>query len=192
MALWKATIKKAVNSSGLAFKWSNTYYVDADTSTGALSVAANLWINGEALFHNQLAFAYEFYVNNTADPPYTPGVVGSILPGVQRGLRTATLADVPSVMPPFNVVRVDFPVPGSRASRKFYRLPLRESDVSDQNIVIALAEALQTGVNYIASHPAIRDPDGEAFGGVGINRGITSRRLGKFAYLSVPVGPAFG
>lgn len=192
MSLWKAQIKKAINSSGLAYKWSNTYFVEAETATEALSAAANIWLNGERLFHNQLAFAYEFYVNNTADPHFTPGTVGTVLPEVRRGLRPATVLDVPQVLPSFNVVRVDYPVPASRPSRKFYRVPLLESDVSDQQVSVALAEDLQEGANYIASLPAIRDPDGQPYGGVGVNRGITSRRLGREAALAVPTGPAFG
>lgn len=192
MSLWKLTIKKAVNTGGLAYKWSNTYFAEAATATEALSTAASIWINGERLFHNQLAFAYEFYVNNTADPPFTPGTVGTVLPEVRRGIRPANLVDVPQVMPAFNVLRVDFPVPVSRPSRKFYRIPLLETDVTSQQITVDLAEDVQEGVNYIASLPAIRDPDGQPFGGTGINRGITSRRLGREAALAVPVGPAFG
>lgn len=192
MALWLASIRKAVNASGIAYKWSNRYFVNANTSGEALGIAANIWINGERLFHNQLAFAYEFYVNNTADPPNTPGVIGSVLPGVQRGSAPATAATTVQILPPGNVIRVDFPVPGSRNSRKFYRLPMLESDITEGQLSASTATLVQSGINYIASLAGIRDVDGEPFGGAGVIRGVTMRRLGREAYFAVPTGPAYG
>lgn len=192
MALWLASIRKAVNTSGIAYKWSNRYFVQANTSSEALSIAAQIWLQGERLFHNQLAFAYEFYVNNTADAPNTPGVIGTVLEGVRRGLAPASATTTAVILPPGNVVRVDFPVPGSRSSRKFYRLPMLESDITEGQLSTSTSNVIQTGVNAIASLAGIRDVDNENFGGAGVVRGVTMRRLGREAFFAVPTGPAFG
>lgn len=192
MALYSISVRKAINTNGVVYKWSNRYYGQVTSTFQALELGQAIWESGERLFHNALAFCYEIYVNNMEDPPFTPGTTGAIPVGIQRGARTAIATDTTQLLPSFNVLRVDFPVVASRPSRKFYRIPLLESDMTSANISTALGSSLQAGVNAIAAFPLIRDPDNQGYSSVGIYKGVTSRRIGREAAVAVPGGPPFG
>lgn len=192
MPLYLCKLNKAINTSGIQAKWSNVYFVQANDSSEAVTMGNVLWGNGERGFHNQLAFCYSIYVNNTEDPPNTPGLEVPVQSAVQRGTRSATAASTLTILPLANVVRVDYPVAASRPSRKFYRIPLLEGDIQELQLVGDLPALLQTGINALASQGWLRDPDGQAYVGSGIIKGLTTRRLGRESGLNVPTGPAFG
>lgn len=193
MPLFLVQTRKAINTGGFAAKWSNRYFVEVPDIGIAILAGSDIWQNGEAVFHSELAFCYEIYANLVGDAPFTPGQTGVMPAGVQRGTVDAGgAAGVGTLLPLFNVVRVDFPVVGSRPSRKFYRIPLREEDIGNAQISPVVASAVQAGAEYIAGQPSLRDVDGQDWIGSASIRGITSRRLGRDAQIGVPSGPAFG
>lgn len=183
--LFKLQIKKAINQDGLLAKWSNTYYCETLSLTTALVVGANIWASGERLFHRSQVFCYEIYAASAApgDNIYDRYAV---VEADQRG----QLAGAGEALPFFNVVRVDLPtLAGGRPSRKFYRPILHEGDQNAGTIVsAALLTALGNGLTYIVGLPEVRDESGNDITGYSV-RGITSRRLGREAQLSVPSAP---
>lgn len=185
MALFKCSIRKAVNDAGGAFKWSNTWYVDTLSPLTAASIATNIWTQGERLFHKSRVFAYEVYVTSTLagdEAFYTAAIDGDAAPGL--------LVSAGDQLPLFNVVRVDLNViAGGRPSRKFYRPTIEEGDQTNGNLTnTTLIQAIGTGLGMILAMPEVRDEDGNTFG-TSVIKGITSRRLGKFAAVAVPPVP---
>ncbi len=186
MALYKVMLRKATPTYG-GRKWSNTYYVEAANPTEAFQSGQEIWVGGERLFHHTDVFLYEIYVNNTADAPYTPGTTFTPNTANPAGARSYTT----NALPEWNAVRVDFAVVGSRPSRKFYHLNLREEDVNSNLIDLgSMVAAIQQGANFIAGLNYMRDPDGQPYAGTASAPVLTSRRLGKFAAVNVPAPPA--
>lgn len=192
MPLFSISTRKAVNTSGIAYKWSNRYFSVANTADQALQFGLNYWNVAERTFHNQLAYCYQIYVNNVEDAPNTPGQVANVPIQDQRGFRAATALSINNLLPAWNVVRVDFAVQGSRPSRKFYRIPLLESDITFAQIDADLLGDILNGCNTLAVAAEMRDVDGEAFTGDLGTIALTSRRLGREASFNVPSAPAFG
>lgn len=151
MALYKIDIEK---SFGTEF-WTNVYYTDQ----GSITVAA------EAM--NAIA-ANERNIHST-EILFTKGRVSSVTEGDDQfltvpygsfGLRVAG----GSRLPLFNVARVDISTLGlGRPSRKYYRLPLYESDVDNGVIGTTLLELIEANVGDIASDIEINavDVDGQ-------------------------------
>lgn len=192
MPLYLIATRKAINSDGASYKWSNRYFVETANETAAHSSARGIW-NAERNFHDEHVFCYETYANLVGDAPFTPGTVEAVPANIGRGLRNAVGRG--HLLQPWTVVRVDFPVQASRPSRKFYRCGLREVDVNHLELEPAMAAAITTGLTAMAQPgflAVLRDVDGQPWVGPGINRGLTSRRLGREAAISVPVGPPFG
>lgn len=179
--LFSLSVRKAISgSSGLNYKWSNRYFVEAADAVSAAALGNGFWTR-ERLFHNADAFAYQFYatdlVPNTTNFAYaTPAAATQFGAWVQGGDWYAD----------FVCVRVDMTVPNSRASRKFFHIPLRESDVTDGKVISAgLLAAISTGMGQIVAVAQLRDESGNAITGF-VNHGITSRRLGRQAYHDIP------
>ena len=192
MPLFLLRLDKAINVGGVSYKWSNRYFSEDAGYAGALQRAINYWVLGERLFHGALAHCYQVYANNTADPPNSPGQLAGVPNELQRGAVIEGAADVLNILPSWNVVRVDFPVVNSRPNRKFYRLPLREGDITNGLLDADVLTRMSPGCNTLATSSGHRDSQGNLLTGTFIIRGITSKRLGKFAGVSVPVGPPFG
>lgn len=192
MALYLVQLRKAINTDGIAYRWSNRYFFDVADVDAALAQGLGAWDTYEAPFHRKIAFCYEIYANLMGDAPFTPGSTLGVPVGIQRGRYGSGASDTTTILPSSNVVRVDFPVVNSRPSRKFYRLPLTEADITSGQLTIATSNVIQTAVNALADVTTIVDVDGQAYGGSAIVRGITTRRVGREAALAVPTGPAFG
>lgn len=192
MPLFNIGVRKAINTNGIAYKWSNRYFVQMPDTLSALELGLDIWENIEAAFHLDLAFCYEIYANNTEDAPFTPGTTFAVPLGVQRGLIEAGPDNTPDLLPPWNVVRVDFPVVASRPSRKFYRIPLIEQQITSGQLNASWLAVAQPALNLFSTVLAMRDIDNQPYSGNPIIRGLTSRRLGRDASQSVPPGPAFG
>lgn len=188
MPLFLIETRKATQSFG-GRKWVNRYFVDVADAGEALDAAEGIWTGVERVFHGDDTYCYEVYANLQGDTPFTVGEQRAI-PTVDQEGQLAILSRG-ELLPSFNVVRCDFSVPGSRPSRKFYRIPLRENDtIGDQ---LASASALVTALNAgLAEVPiyAIVDVDGQAWAGTYQIVGVTSRRFGKEAALGVPSPPA--
>lgn len=185
MALHKIQVRKAVSDAGGSFKWSNTYYAETLSLTTALVVGANIWANGERLFHRSRVYCYEIYASTV-----TPGDGLFDRYAVVEGDQRGSFAGAGDQLPLFNVVRVDLTVAGGgRPSRKFYRPTLEEGDQTNGIITNATwLTALSNGLTYIVGLPEVRDESGNDLNGFS-QRGITSRRLGREAGLGVPAPP---
>src|SRR5215218_5481369 len=99
MGLWNVQLRKAINSNGIAYKWSNRYFVDKPTPEEALLQAQNLWVFGERSFHGALVFCYEVYANLVGDTPFTPGYTAAVPAGNQRGSITQAAGDTLFLLP---------------------------------------------------------------------------------------------
>lgn len=188
MAIWKVSLRKAF---GTPFnqKWSNTYYVEGANLTEAADISVNIWNNWEREFHTQGVYCYEIYLNNTADPPNSPGSIFPIPAPNQRGVFPGYNAG--ATFPLWNCLRCDFTVLNSRPSRKFFRVGLVPANYDNGNITAGLASTVQASLTGIAAQIGVVDVDGEQII-AGVIKGLTPHRLGKEAGLNVPAGPPFG
>lgn len=193
MPLFLVQLRKAINTSGIAYKWSNRYFTDQPDITGALGQGLGWWDTYERTFHGELAFCYEIYANQVGDAPFTPGSILAVPLAIQRGaLPQQATGSTTTLLPSFTVARVDFPVFNSRPSRKFYRIPLREDLVESAQLTPAYTATLSAGATGLAGEPSMRDVDGQSFQGSASVRGVTSRRLGRDAFQGIPASPPFG
>lgn len=168
-------------------KWSNRYFLLADTMNEALDAAQTIWQTGERIFHYTDVYCYEVYANLVGDTPFTPGQTKPIDGSIASGVRT--IAGNGEILPTFVVARVDFTVAGSRPSRKFYRPHLREGDVTGDQLTGGILTAITTGINAISSGFII-DEDGDQWSPQnGVIKGVTSRRLGRDSFINVPPPP---
>lgn len=192
MPLFNIQIRKAINTNGIAHKWSNRYFVEEPDITAALQRGINYWQFGERPFHGALVFAYEVYANQVGDTPFTPGQLAPIPTGVSRGGRSQVPSDTLTLLPLWNVVRVDFPVANSRVNRKFYRTALLEGDVTSAQLDGDVATLMNSSLDDLATSAPHRDEQGNGLLGTWLIKGLTSKRLGRDSSVSVPTGPSFG
>lgn len=186
MAIFRVQTRLAHDSPGYTpYKWSYLWYVNTDTLGDAVTLGEQIW---EALrpAHSLRAFCYELYVSDVL-PTTVTYTLSPIAPGNQRGTAPA----VSNLLPSFNVVRVDLNAVSSRPSRKFHRLPLGEDQLVNGELASSSATAIRDAFDLAAGLANVCDESGNPFTGV-VVKGITSRRLGKFAYTAVPSGPALG
>lgn len=188
MAVFLTQLRKATQVGG-GMKWSNQYFFQANTEDEALVLGADLWDLVEKLFHDTTTYCYEIYVNRLGDAPFTVGRTEPLTGSFAYGTLDAVLRGEP--LPSGNVVRVDFSVPGSRPSRKFYRPLLREVDTNGDLLVgPALLTAMNTAFPVMNGFPLV-DVDGQLWDNNGATiRGLTMRRLGREAKFAVPPAPA--
>lgn len=192
MPLFLVQTRKALNTGGIAAKWSNRYFGEVSDASAALALGLNIWQYCERTFHSDLAFCYSIYVNQMGDAPNTPGIEQAVPEGIQRGGIVRGPGRIAEILPLWNVVRVDFPVAASRPSRKFYRVPLEETHITSAQLTPEMLTLFNTGLAALDGLGELRDVDGQVWVGAGIVRGLTSRRLGRDAARSVPPGPPFG
>lgn len=186
MAIFRVQTRLAHDTVGYTpYKWSYLWYVNVDDLEAAVTLGEQIW---EALrdAHSLRAYCYELYVSDIL-PSTVTYTLSPISPGNQRGTAPA----VSNLLPSFNVVRVDLNAVSSRPSRKFHRLPLGEDQLVNGELASSSATAIQEAFALAAGLANVCDESGNPFTGA-IVKGITSRRLGKFAYTAVPSGPALG
>jgi hypothetical protein len=90
-------------------------------------------------------------------------------------------------MPYFVVARLDMNVANSRPSRKYIRAPWGEGHIATDNLIGTALTEVQSAANGLTV-AGIRDESGSLISSTSL-KGITSRRLGKLAFLSVPGKP---
>ena len=181
MALFRVTIRKAISgSSGLNYKWSNVYYDEAPDASTAADHGLGIW-NRERPFHNTNVYCYEVYASDLV-----PGTVNFVQKRPTAAQQYGQYGSTGEWYASFACVRIDLLVPLSRASRKFYHVPLVEADVvNGASFVPALITALTTGLDQIIAVASLRDESGNNVIGW-VNHGITSRRLGRQAFHDIP------
>jgi len=195
MTLYRATLRQALGggTSPDAYKWSNVWYVEASDPESAGELLAGDWVDILRVHASVLCYAYEVYVSDLL-PGTTAFTTVPIAPGSQRGLGTGMTGDGTDLYNPNICLRVDLPVSGGFASRKWHRCGLNEAAVAPGGLIMSNTTwQSQIVADYaaMASQAHIRDESGNAFTGATLV-GLRPKRLGKFARFELPVPPAFG
>lgn len=191
MALYKVSWRFAHDATFIVRrKWSNVLYVDSPSSVAAAAAGVVAW---EDTLRNGMStniFCYEVYATSVAsgDDDFT---VQAVTPGNQRGNLVSSAGDLylPKVC-----LAVTLPVTGSRPSRKFWRIDLRESDiVNGITLNPAVVNAVRLAWDFTISNGAglWRDVDGQVISGVGRIR-LTTREFGRESTVDLPEPPPVG
>lgn len=186
MPLFRVQLRMAINRPdlGQVYKWSNLYFGEVADAADGVAKGVSWWSVLRSC-HNENAFCYAVYASDLV-PATTNYLIGSVPEELQLG----TLTGSGGFLPPFNVARVDLAVASSRPSRKFLRVPLQEGDITLGQLTGAIVDAIDdTFTDLLALTDAPVDESGNAFVGA-LTLGVTSRRLGKFAFTAVPSPPA--
>jgi hypothetical protein len=189
MATIMVQLRQAMNAP-FNRKWSNVFFVDAGFHIEAAAIGLDIWATHLRPVFSPGVFCYAIYVNNVDDPPGTPGYLSPVDPGQQRG-QAAGGWDPNNALPLFNAVRVDIAVAQSRPSRKFLRPGLQEGSITAGQLSAGYTTALKAAFDAICGMPTTVDVDGQKWQS-SVVIGLTPKRLGKFAGVDVPEGPAFG
>lgn len=128
MPLYTVDVEKRVGSEF----WSNRYIVEAATLAAAQTVGSDI-VSIERSFHinNVLFTRYRVSTLASNDDSYV------IVPVGLFGLRVVSTSGLPL----FNTLRMDFPAPSGRPSRKFYRGVLSEGDINGDAITESFTDA---------------------------------------------------
>jgi hypothetical protein len=162
---WQIDVQKQLGTE----YWTNVYHCAAANQTAAKAVAAEIVIL-ERQMHRQVVTFTSYRV-----APYPGPSEGTIIPIGQPGLLTGTLH-----LPLFNVLRVDFPAPTGRPSRKYYRLPIGEDDQTDGFINEATRLTFQSYVDTFFAEPesdSLIDVDGQPLTSGVVMRAVGMRQL---------------
>lgn len=164
------TIREIVINKRLANEeWANVYHI-ALTSGSVEEDIVDAIVTAE----RALAPITVEFVNYVSRPFPGPGE------GTPHPLGLAGLNQAVELLPLFNVLRVDFPAPTGRPSRKYYRAALTPDHVDGNNILASAWQQLQTElINDFAAVPAgaLVDVDGQALGGPVLARSVGMRQL---------------
>lgn len=137
MALFKIQVFKSFQAGGR--EWTNVYHVNAADLLAAGSAAVIIWQH-EQLFHKNQTLITKYRVSDE-----TPGGTSFVVVPVNQ---PGTAGNAIGFWPKFNVVRVDFQAQGfGRPSRKYYRLPLIENDVNDDQLDGGLVAGILTNLS---------------------------------------------
>jgi len=124
-------------------EWSNDYVVDAGTLEAGVAALAIIYV-AESSFHNVATQFTHAIVSSTT--PFDN--VFQSVPLNTPGERT----DPADNLPLWNTLRLDVSAAGGgRPGRKFYRLPLGESDVSNYIIGSGLLGDVKTAMDGVIS-----------------------------------------
>jgi hypothetical protein len=134
---WQVDVQKRLGTE----YWTNVYHCARSNQESAKLFAEGV-IALERILHQNIVAFISYRV-----APFPGPSEGTIVPIGLFGTGGTN-----TYLPLFNVLRVDFPAPTGRPSRKFYRLPLAENAQIDGNIEPTLVAAYQVHVdNYFAS-----------------------------------------
>lgn len=160
--------------SFLTDKWTNRYFLEAADLNAAI-VGADIIQNAEAQFHKDDVALFQIRVSDTN--PATD--IFSVAPTLDVGLGGPAV----DWLPLFNTVRVDLRVQGfGRPSRKYYRLPINETEHTSTNISSTLAtlvqESLVTMIAALSSNDTpLVDPDGQLLTSPTVRLPVQMRQL---------------
>lgn len=154
--------------------WSNRYIIQATLLPEAASVATEI-VTAEQAFHNQ-------------STQFTYARVSTILPNDGFYVTVpindnGNRVDPADNLPLWNTLRVDVSVVGGgRPSRKFYRLPLGESDVNNyvvQPTIISLVDTTLTALvaSLQGGGTPLVDPDGQEWDAITVSNRVQMRQL---------------
>lgn len=132
--------------------WTNRYILEA-TDVNATLGTANIIVDAEQDVHNNIINFTKYRVSDIVKG--TDNYV--IVPINSVGGRVS----VGSILPLFNVARVDFGVGIGRPSRKYLRIGFTEADIDGSVIVPALVTALQNYGALLVSLAQFVDVDAQ-------------------------------
>ena len=185
MSLFRVVTRLAVRTDADAYKWSYVWYVDAASVGDAADYGAEEIWPALAQAHLSVAFCYEVYASDLVPETTNYTVVSPIIANQPGEITASSQLYNPSI-----VVRVELNVAGSRPSRKYHRMPLQESDVTNGIILESGATtAVSNAYSDVLGLTSLRDESGNLFSGYTV-RGITTRRLGKLSRNDVPPTPS--
>lgn len=183
MAVYRANLRIGVQDPNASYKFSYAYFVNAGTLGDAANAAQQIWQQLRQ-GHSSDAYCYEVYVSDLVE-----NTTNYVIMPIGAGVASGMLPVIDNALPTFNVVRVELNVIGGRPSRKYHRLPLAESNIGNGLLNTTTLAAISDAHNAVLNNvPEVCDESGNGFNGVVI-KGITSRRLGKWAYTNVPPKP---
>lgn len=193
MTLYRGTMRLAIDRNGAPlYKWSNVWYVESPNPGVAAEQLAAFWLDVAPAYRPNV-FCYEIYVTdrNATTDHYT------ILPiplGQQRGTYgSAITGDI--LYNPNVCAALTINVIGSRPSRKFIRAGFSEGDIADngRRLDPEFADRIRTFYNTAIANRngSLGDPDGQQLLPF-TSLKLTTRRLGKQAFIDLPAGPAMG
>lgn len=164
MALFKVDIEK---SRGTEF-WTNRYVVDQANLADAFLLGEDI-VAAERQFHpSEVTFTK--YRASDLNPSTDQFITGPIsLPGL--------LTPGNSILPLFNVIRVDFAAGFGRPSRKFYRGILYESNTESGTILGALLASISASLLPLVEGGNLVDVDGTPLSSVTPFSTIAMRQL---------------
>lgn len=195
MPIYRCTLRQALGGgeSPDAYKWANVWYIEADDVNAAADQMRTLWTTILRTHCGVLVYAYEVYASDLL-PSTVEFTTLPISPTVQRGLGTGQTGDGNDLYNPDIVLRIDLPVAGGFASRKWVRVGLNEAAVAPGGRFMSNT-TWQNGIlnDYIdvATTLGVVDESGNSFVGATLV-GLRTKRLGKFARFELPIPPAFG
>lgn len=171
-------------------RWSNVLYTNAPSSVAAAAAGVVAWETWLRNAQSQTIFCYEVYATDltVGTEDYTVQAVPS---GLQRGSIAPNTGEryMPKVCS-----AVTLNVPGSRPSRKFWRMDLRESDITEGTILnVNYINGITAAFNALLGDVAAiwTDPDGQVLTSTGRIR-LTTREFGRESTVDVPQPPAVG
>lgn len=148
MAIFQVDVQKQIGTE----YWTNVYHVNAADITAAGVLAAFI-VNQERSFHTLDVNFVSYRVSTfpESDGEYLIQTVN--LPG--------EAAAGTSMLPLWNVARVDISVGLGRPCRKYYKVPLYESTTEGQAIVLATRDLIDDAVAAMCAAGGICDPQGQ-------------------------------
>lgn len=167
---WQIDIQKRMGNE----YWTNVYHVARSDQAGARAAGEFIISNLEIPLHREMV---EFVSMRVA--PFPGPSEGTIYPIGEIGGQPNI-----SYLPMFVVMRVDFPAPTGRPSRKFYRQPVAEADQENGAFTTAAFTAYQGVIQGFFDDPqssGLIDVDGQllASGQLQVSLGMRQLRRGS-------------
>jgi hypothetical protein len=163
-----ATFQIDIEKNWTTEYWTNVYHVAA-TDLDDAKDQAELIIAVEQDIHNT-AFTITKYRVSPYPGPSEGSIVAVNAPG-----------EGPSgdMLPLFNVIRVDFPAPVGRPSRKYYRNGLTEAEQANGELSDTARDGYQAVVDGLTTNPDIHlvDVDGQVLGVGNVFKAVGMRQL---------------
>lgn len=170
-------------------KWSTTLYGDRVDANSAAQFGRDCWISYLRAAARENVFCYEVYASSLTSIDDTFATV----PVPEASQRGSVVPPAGEPMPIEHCLAVPLLVANSRPDRKFWRVPLFQSEVVDGEFTGAtIADIVQGRFNaMIAAATDLKSQDGEPLSSAGEPR-ASYRRLGRQAGFNVPLGPPGG
>ena len=186
MPFYRVQLRLACYAAQPYYKFSYNFRVESATVSGAANDVRDGWNAALRDAHGTAIAAYEVYA--TDENPDTPTFTTVTFQNDDRS-GTSEIGAGGEVMPPWNVVRIEFPAGTGWPMVKYARFPLYESLViQGAALTSAVESALYQGWTLFASQVAWVDEQGTGVSGPGAMT-LTSKRLGKMAYTAIPLPP---